>query len=85
MTIYPNPDLVEKTRDALETLDVPFMPRLALKNADGRFAHLQLEDLVSGNYTLYQATGSIFAETLGPVIGSYLTAEELTQAGWVLD
>jgi len=70
--------LTEATRAAIDELAVvPAHDFLPLKNIDGRFATLSIQQLLAGNLTLvdrksYEET--VFADT-----------EELIRAGWAID
>ncbi|MFB9123562.1 hypothetical protein E2553_16055 [Paraburkholderia dipogonis] len=69
--------LIEQTRGALQSLPVTLDGNLHLKNADDRFGHIGLRDLMTGTLTV---TDKRSGET-----HLYGSVDDLIAAGWAVD
>ncbi|QOT76584.1 hypothetical protein [Cupriavidus basilensis] len=69
--------LIQQTRSMLQTLPLTADGYVALKNSDGRFGRVSLNDLVAGEYAVEdRSTGEL---------RRYASVDELIADGWVID
>lgn len=77
MTIKWSERLVDETRSALTELTVVPQSTLHMKNADGGYGKIRLEDLVVGRLFIQDKKSD--------AVFMFTSVDELISAGWAID